>query len=202
MLVTNNDLDIKTANRLVEQGHLPGDPDFESHGIFWSATRPRCEAAITGVTPTGDPVPGRYADSRRPHADGFEENVEFFELRYLDKDAVRRGSQFQAIEPSLWLSAGAVGKRPVSDPTLDWVLPAESNYGVLFKRASFAAFRKALLERPDITHVFLVTDSEIAYQQMRARLPKPNGPGGPIKASMLYRDYLRNFRINTQEAFR
>jgi hypothetical protein len=26
----------------------------------------------------------------------------------------------------------------------------------------------------------------------------PNG----IKASMLYRDYLTNFRINTQEAFR
>lgn len=56
-------------------------------------------------------MPGKYLGGR-PHATPFEENVEFLELVYLDKDDVRQGSQFQAVEPSLWLAAGGVGQRP------------------------------------------------------------------------------------------
>lgn len=195
ILVTNNEVDAKTAGRLVKAGKLPGDPCYESHGIFWQATRPRVEAALTGRTPAGKPVPGRYVTGRS-HSAGFDENVEFFELVYLDKDDVRQGSQFAAIEPSLWLTAGGVGVRPESDETQRYVLAEASNYGVLLERSAFAAFRKALAQRPDITHVFLVTDSEAAYSQMSAQLPPS------IRTSMLYRDYLANFRINTPEAFR
>lgn len=196
LLVTNNEVDIKTARRLVRDGHLPGDDEFESHGIFWQATRPRIEAALTGVTPAGRPVEGRYAGTRKPFAEGFDENVEFFELAYLDKDAVRQGAQFAAIEPSLWLAAGGVGTMPSSDPREPFTVSKESNYGVLFQRSAFSAFRRALTKRGDVTHVFLVTDSEAAYAQMCSRLPDG------IASSMLYRDYLANFRINTQEAFR
>ena len=196
LLVTNNEVDIKTARRLVRDGNLPGDEEFERHGIFWQATRPRIEAALTGRTPAGLPVEGRYAGSGRPFAEGFQENVEFFELTYLDKDAVRQGAQFAAIEPSLWLAAGSVGPRPSSDPSARFALPEESNYGVLFERSAFSAFLRALVKRTDVTHVFLVTDSENAYAQMCSRLPDGVTP------SMLYRDYLTNFRINTQEAFR
>jgi adenine-specific DNA-methyltransferase len=196
LMVTNNEVDIKTARQLVNDGHLPGDREFEQHGIFWQATRPRCEAALTGKTPDGDPVPGVYADSRRPHAEGFEENVEFFELHYLDKDAVRQGSQFSAIEPSLWLAAGGVGTRPSSDDSKRFTIPKGSNYGVLFDRAAFADFRRALAKRPEVTHVFLVTDSEASYSQMCGRLDES------ITKSMLYRDYITNFRINTLEAYR
>jgi len=49
----------------------------------------------------------------------------------------------------------------------------------------------ALEVRPDITHVWLVTDSERAFADMRAALPVDYSVG------MLYRDYLRNFAINT-----
>ena len=195
ILVTNNEVDVKTAKRLVKQGHLPGDAEFERHGIFWQATRPRCEAAITGRTPSGKPVPGRSMTGR-PHSAGFEENIEFLELVYLDKDDVRQGSQFEAIEPALWLAAGGVGRRPVSSDAEPFVLPEESNYAVLFQRSAFATFRRALAKRPDITHVFLVTDSEAAYAQMCSRLP------ATLRTSMLYRDYLGNFRINTPEAYR
>jgi hypothetical protein len=41
--------------------------------------------------------------------------------------------------------------------------------------------------------VWLVTDSEEAYAEMRSALP------GQLSVSMLYRDYLRTFRINTKE---
>jgi adenine-specific DNA-methyltransferase len=197
LLVTNNEVEIKTARRLVRDGHLPGNKKFEQHGIFWQATRPRCEAAITGRTPNGKPVPGVYADLRQLHADGFAENVEFFELHYLDKDAVRQGSQFSAIEPSLWLASGGVGTLPSSDESEKFSIPEGSNYGVLFERAAFAQFKRALAKRPDVSHVFLVTDSETAYSQMCSRLDM-----SAITPSMLYRDYLTNFRINTLEANR
>ena len=44
-----------------------------------------------------------------PWANGFDENVEFFDLVYLDRDEVSQGSHFADIEPSLWLMAGGVG---------------------------------------------------------------------------------------------
>jgi adenine-specific DNA-methyltransferase len=50
-----------------------------------------------------------------------------------------------------------------------------------------------LESRPDVTHVWIVTDSEDAFAEMRSVLP------GRISTSMLYRDYLRNFRINTRQ---
>ena len=49
----------------------------------------------------------------------------------------------------------------------------------------------ALDERSDVTHVWLVCDSERAFADMRAAL------SGDYIVSMLYRDYLRHFAINT-----
>ncbi len=77
--MTNNEVDAKSTNKLVKQGLLPGDEQFEQHGIFWQATKPRVEAVLTGLTPAGNPVVGKYAGGR-PFADGFDENVEFFKL--------------------------------------------------------------------------------------------------------------------------
>lgn len=195
ILVTNNEVDAKAARRLVREGHLPGEWEYEKHGIFWQATRPRVKAALTGRTPAGALVPGAYPGGRRYSA-GFQENVEFFELVYLEKDDIRDGSQFAAIEPALWLSAGGVGVRPESDATQRFVIPEGSNYGVLFNRSSFAPFRRALAARGDVTHAFLVTNSLESYTQMTSQLPPD------VRTSMLYRDYLANFPINTVEAFR
>ncbi len=41
--------------------------------------------------------------------------------------------------------------------------------------------------------MWLVTTSEEAFARMRAQLP------ADLRVSMLYRDYLRNFEINTEE---
>ena len=48
IIVTNNEVSADTASRLAGQGYMPGDFEFEKHGIFWSVTKPRCEACITG----------------------------------------------------------------------------------------------------------------------------------------------------------
>jgi hypothetical protein len=56
ILVSNNEVAAKSSDRLLRAGHLPGDEEYEKHGIFWKATRPRCEAAITGRDARGKPA--------------------------------------------------------------------------------------------------------------------------------------------------
>jgi adenine-specific DNA-methyltransferase len=146
---------------------------------------------VTGKRADGTPVPGTYADGR-PMSRGYPENVEFFRIDYLDPDDVDLGMQFDAILPSLWLAAGGVGPRDTC-PCKGFAMPAGSRYAVLFDEAAFRKLRKALDGRPDVTHVWIVTDSEDAYAEMRSVLPPR------LTTSMLYRDYLANFRINTRQ---
>ena len=44
-------------------------------------------------------------------SEGFEENVEFYRLDYLDVDEVSLGRQFQAIFPLLWMTTGGGSAR-------------------------------------------------------------------------------------------
>ncbi|MEX2139013.1 MAG: DNA methyltransferase [Pirellulales bacterium] len=197
VLVTNNEVAEKVAAKLVADGVYRGDKEFEQLGIFSAVTRPRCEATISGKRADGTPVPGKHIDANgkmkgRPFAEGFPENVEFFKIDYLDPDDVDLGNQFEAILPSLWLSAGAKGARkPCRD--CEFYLPPYSPYAVLLNERSFRKLRKALEERPDVTHVWIVTDSEDAFAEMKSAL-SPR-----LVTSMLYRDYLRTFRINTRQ---
>ncbi len=190
ILVTNNEVAEKTAWKLHRTGVYRGDDEFEKHGIFEHATRPRCEAAVTGKRPDGAKIPGNYADGR-PMSQGYPENVEFFRIDYLDPDDIDLGTQFEAILPSLWLAAGGVGPREHGGKGFS--LPDGSRYAVLFDESAFRKLRKALDTRPDVTHVWIVTDSEDAYAEMRWALPTR------LSTSMLYRDYLANFRINTRQ---
>jgi adenine-specific DNA-methyltransferase len=72
-----------------------------------------------------------------------------------------------------------------------WVLPDGTPFGVLLDPDSFQEFTKAIATRPDLTHVWIVTDDEQAFARMRAQLKRS------IRVTMLYRNYLRNFIINT-----
>ena len=110
ILISNNEVEEATAGRLRQQGLYPGDTQYEAAGIFEAVTRPRCEAVITGRRPDGSPVPGVQIGGR-PFADGFDENVEFFRLEYLDRDRVELGREYAAVLPTLWLKAGARGAR-------------------------------------------------------------------------------------------
>lgn len=189
MLVTNNEVAEERARQLGKQGHRPGDAEWERHGIFEAATRPRCEAAITGKRPDGTDVPGKYLDGR-PYAEGFAENVEFYRVDYLHPDDVELGRAFQAIHPLLWLMAGGRGKR--SDeltPDVPFAVVAEGGYAVLFDDRALREFIAALNEVKGVTHLFLVTNSEDAYAEMVEAV------GAGYATRMLYRDYLRSFRI-------
>jgi adenine-specific DNA-methyltransferase len=191
ILVTNNEVDADTAASLNAIDCYRGDPEFDRYGIFERVCRPRCEAVITGLRPDGKPVSGVHLNGRR-FAHGFEENVIFYRLDYLDPDEVSLGRQFAAILPLLWLTTGGAGGPPRHcSPNGPWVMPADSSFGVLIDPDHFSGFRRQLQSRPDVTHVWIVTDDDQAFARMRSEI------SGAVRVRMLYREYLRNFAINT-----
>jgi adenine-specific DNA-methyltransferase len=193
IVVTNNEVDEATGKELLAKGHEAGiSEEFERNGICRAITWPRIKACVTGTRPDGDPIPGSYLDGR-PMAEGFEENAAYFKLDFLDPDEVSRGEQFEAVVPILWMLAGSIGACSSSKGTGKWILPTGNRFAVLLKEDCFGGFRQELAKRDDITHVFLVTDSTEAFNDMAAVL------GGHYSSLQLYRSYIDTFRINLGE---
>lgn len=194
ILVTNNDVSDSEQKALNKAGLFVGDAEYEAQGIFESITRPRVEAAITGVRPDGKPVEGSYLEQYLPehdYTDGFKENVAFFRMDYLEPDLVELGRQYEAIAPLLWMTAGSVGYWEPWDGEAAWSAPEDSTYAVLFDESEAAAFGAYVESRSEeITHAWIVTDSHSAYLDLQEQLPSG------IDVGQLYRDYLRNFVVN------
>ena len=196
ILVTNNEVAKKTAARLHADGFFQGDPEFEAEGVYESATKPRVEAALTGIRPSdGKPFPKnknhQYLDGTY-WADGFEENVQFFRIDYLDPDRVELGMEYEALKPLLWLIAGAHGPEP-SRPNGDgsFMVNDAARYGVLLDVLAFPEFVSAVSDKPDVRHLFLLTEDQDAFADMTTQL----GPGR--ETHMLPREHLTKLRINT-----
>lgn len=131
---------------------------------------------------------------KRPMSEGFAANVEYFKLKFLDKSKVELGQQFREILPILWLQAGAVGNRPEInniDQIPDIIIPVGNTFAVLVDESAYYQFVGEIDKRNDITHVYLVTNSDSSYREMASKIKAPN-----IK--QLYRDYIDNFVLNTR----
>jgi adenine-specific DNA-methyltransferase len=192
IVVTNNEVSAAEADALRKQGLRQGEPEWEALGIFEHVTRPRITAAVTGLTPEGEPVKGNYKFiGEFPMAEGFEENVEFVELTYQDPDDVELDLAFEAIAPLLWMRAGSRGS--VIDACLDsagrrkpytWT----DQYGVLFNADRWRGFVEKL--PATATTAFVVTDSQATFAGIAAELPEH------LDVVRLYENYLTTFRIN------
>jgi len=192
IVVTNNEVSAAEADALRAQGYRSGDPEWEALGIFEHVTRPRITSVITGRTPGGEPVKGDYRFTDEfPMAEGFEENVTFAELVYLDPDDVELGLAFAAVAPLLWLRAGAQG--PIIEECLDsagrrkpyaWT----ERYGVLFNPDRWRSFVENM--PASATTAFVVTDSQAIFAGVTAELPDH------LEVVRLYENYLTTFRIN------
>lgn len=191
ILVTNNEVDAKLSARLEKDGVEPGSAEYEKHGICSSVTWPRIKAVLTGHRKDRSKLPGRYLDGR-PMSQGFNENVQYFKLDFLDPTDVGRGEKYQAILPILWIMAGAVGEPELSKGTGKYHFPKDSPFCVLLKEDYFKDFAAKLAERADITHVFLVTDSVEAFYEMSGQI------GREKRCVQLYKSYLDNFKINLE----
>lgn len=156
-------------------------------GICEHITKPRITAAVTGKTPLGDSVKGGYKFvDESPMAEGFAENVEFFDLTYEDPERVRYGLDFEAIAPLLWFRAGGPGKR-VDVVANDYSIV--DTYAVLFDLDAAAGFVTAVRDAPELRIAYVVTDDETQFQVIARQLPSN------VESVRLYAAYLDNFRI-------
>jgi adenine-specific DNA-methyltransferase len=193
ILVTNNEVEDKLSKQLVKAGICPGDREFEQHGIAESVTWPRCKAAITGRRTDGTELQGEYLTGQ-PFSAGFDENIAYFRLEFLDPAEIKRGETYQAVLPILWMMAGASGDLEVSKGSGKFHFPKGCPFCVLLQEDHFKEFAAKLAERPEITHVFLVTDSVEAFYEMAGHF------GNRKRCVQLYKSYLDNFRINLESS--
>lgn len=188
--VTNNEVSFEEAKAFVKQGLRAGDPEWESHGIARYVTIPRVTAAITGLTPEGEPIKSDYKFTDEfPMSDGFEENAVFYDLTYIEPSVLKANLAFDEIAPLLWMRAGSVG--PVitlggMDPD-DATYEVTDTYGVLFNYAYAPEFVEECKAK-DVGHIFIVTDVDRQYRDMCAEFKDRD-------VKQLYKSYLRSFEI-------
>lgn len=132
-------------------------------------------------------------DEKRPMEQGFAANLEYFRLDFLDPQEIQMGRQFAAVLPILWMMAGARGPRPTApDAHAPWLLPDGCPFVVLMQETRFKDFARHVESRTDLTHVFIVTNSQDTVYKLRREWPD-------LRVVQLYKDYLENFRINLSE---
>ncbi len=189
ILVTNNEVSVEEQQGLRSAGQRPGDSEWENLGICSYITQPRVTAAITGRRADGEPVEGDYKFvDKFPMAEGFDENVEFFDLTYQDAQFIELDMAFAAIAPLLWLRAGAQGQRITKRGD---AYELADTYAVLFTVDASGDFLAACAKADDLRAAYIVTDDEKQFQMVAGGLP----PGA--EAVRLYESYLRTFEINT-----
>lgn len=191
ILVTNNEISEEEEKNFKEKGIGPESEEWKKKGIANYVTWPRTVCAVTGKDVNGKALKGSYFGSERLMQEGFESNVVFFSLGFLDKTAVALGLQFKEMLPTLWMKAGAIGKCPelTEDNLPDMLILPENKFAVLINENAFAQFEEELSDKPEIQTVYLITDYEVNYRSMAKSL-------GVETTYQLYRDYLDNFRIN------
>ena len=186
--VTNNEVSADEQIALREAGLRPSDPDWEKWGICEYVTKPRIKAALTGKTPEGNDIDDSYAYTDEfPMTEGFEENVEFFNLTHESSVEVSHNLAFRRIAPLLWMRAGTVGQRIDKIPKKGWGIA--DTYGILVDLDQAASYCKAIKADASIRIAYIVTDDDRRFQSVVRGLPSIVDP------VRLYESYLSNFRF-------
>jgi adenine-specific DNA-methyltransferase len=190
--VTNNEVAASEEESLRKQGMRPGEPEWERWGICDYITKPRVRAAITGLTPEGQPIEGEYKFTDEfPMAEGFEENAEFFTLTYETPVTVSHNFAFERVAPLLWMRASSQGRRVDTPPDRGWEVA--DTYGLLTDLDQSAAFCEAVEEADGLRIAYIVTDDDRRFQAVVRRLPDS------VEPVRLYESYLSNFQFANGE---
>lgn len=190
--ITNNEVGADEQNKLKAQRLRQGDKEWEQFGICDYITKPRIQAAITGVTHNGTPVKGDYKFNLEfPIKDGFTENAEFFTLSYESPLAVTHNLAFERVAPLLWLRAGSIGERVEHIPTKGWAVVEA--YGVLVDLDKSNTFIQEITNISTCKLAYIVTNDDRRYQAVARSLPEG------VESVRLYESYLNNFQFANGE---
>lgn len=185
ILVTNNELAAEDDKRLRAAGFSPGDHEYEAFGVFEHVTKPRIQTIVTGIREDGS-----------KYGDGIAANVALFELNYLDQARIQYGSEFDPLAGVFWLKAGAVGPLIQQDIIgKGYAASEDSSIAVLFRtgRAKKLAAELAATEHPNLTHIFIVADTD-EQGNIAARYFDSN-----LIIERIHGSYLSAFAVNKKD---
>lgn len=189
--VTNNELSSKEEESLIKNNVQPGDSRWEKLGIARFVTWPRILNCINGQDCNGKSLKGNYYDTDIAMSTGFNSNVAYFKLNFLDKNSIALGRQLKDLIPVLWMKSNCKGVCPDNvDVSNDMLLFPDNKFAVLVNENRFNDFHDKIIENDIYDYLYFITDSASGYREMISDFRKKN-------TFQLYRDYLDNFRINT-----
>ena len=167
-MVTNNEVSETEEKSLRKNGYRPGDTAWEKNGIARYVTWPRTVCSIKGCDVNGNPLEGTYLDTDINMSDGFKANAAFFQLGFLDKNAVALGKQFKELLPVLWMKANCIGPCPSleTEELPKMLILPENKFAILMDETCYAEFDFELTKHSEIQTVYIITDSESAYREM------------------------------------
>lgn len=144
---------------------------------------------------TGEKLRGTYYKKQKvqdpsvpdpfPMSNGFEENIVFFDIEYLEPSIVSADLAFDEIAPILWLRGGCKGG--ILKRHNGFVIG--ETYAVLFSHKYKRRFIEAVEKIDNIKTIFIVTDIAERYRDMCIVFPERD-------VVQLYDSYLRSFEIN------
>ncbi|HBQ95748.1 MAG TPA: hypothetical protein DD856_12590 [Sulfobacillus sp.] len=135
----------------------------------------------------------REVEKTRHWNEGFDANIAFLKLNFLDPLSVELGNELEGLVPLLWLMAGGYGNLPQIARTEPFIVPNDARFALLVREDRFREFRAVVEKRDDLEWAFLVTDNTEAFFQMRSQLERI------VNVKQLYKNYLENFEINVWE---
>jgi adenine-specific DNA-methyltransferase len=139
------------------------------------------------------PPLSRSIELKRPMEVGFNANLEYFRLDFLDRDIVETTAKMSDLLPSLWMMAGSRGKIPSCKGNEKILMGKDCPFAVLIDETKIKEFLEKLQLRRDISWVFLVTNDQDNFARMSEKLPEHIPANQCIH---LWRDYIDNFLIN------
>ena len=185
IIVTNNEVSETESKNLTKELYRQGDDYWEKFGIAQYVAWPRVVCSINGRTSQGTSIQDSYLGRNLNMSDGFKANAIFCELTYESEWPIRLDNAFNAIAPLLWMQAGCRGK--IIDKRVK-TFSVTDYYGVLFDYYQASKFCDEVSKRPNLKHVFVVTDDQRRYSNICRRLPNH-------EVHRLYETFLKTFQI-------
>ena len=170
ILVTNNEISEDEAKILQNKGLMPGDSEWEKHGICQAVTWPRSKYTILGQRDDGTEIEGEYftgkhiekEEPRNFHHIDFTSGAEF-------TTAARKKRFVKVIK-------GIPQSKVKAEPR--FVLSADEKHfaSVLFDDTQVDAWLDALSEQDHITDFYIITEKAATFNMIKDRINELLGP--------------------------
>lgn len=164
ILVTNNEVSEAETRELKAAGYLPGDPEWESHGICRSVTWLRTEYSILGKRADGTILTGEYFTSQTTTK---EVNRSFYHLGFVEDPATLTQSTKKQI-------VALVGKNMLPQSLVKsdsrFVVSEKHVATVLLDPEAADEWLAALDEQDQITHFYIVAKDSRSFNDIKEKV--------------------------------